>query len=502
MRAVITLLAMVGLGSIGLAQSDSARKRIIEIVQADALEGIDTDSASIRKLLGNVILKNEDVLLHCDSAYHFFESNYLDAFGNVLIEKGDTVRLTGDTLRYFGDKRTAVIVGREVVLTDNRMRLTTDELFYDLQNNFGRYADGGELINEGTTLTSKRGYYHARTKDAFFRDSVVLSTDDYTLTADTLQYNSESQTTFFHGLTEIVSEENIITCLAGWYNTENETALFKEEVRLINPPQVITADSIYYDRTLGTGKTYSNVRMVDTSENTIIICNYGEYNEIKNEMMATQQPVLISVAEGDSIFISADTLRSATDTNDVRKFNAYHGVLLFKSNLQGVCDSLAYSDVDSLLRLYQAPLLWSDSSQFSADTIHIRLVDNRISQVSLYREALIGSITDTLIYNQIKGLAIHGYFGEDTLRKMLVEGNGESIYFAQDENEAYIGLNRASCSRMWIYLKDDKVDRITFIGSPEATMTPMRDVDLGAYVLDGFKWQAELKPGKAAVLGD
>ena len=85
---------------------------------------------------------------------------------------------------------------------------------------------------------------------------------------------------------------------------------------------------------------------------------------------------------------------------------------------------------------------------------------------------------------------------------MLVEGNGESVYFAQDENKAYIGLNKATCSRMWIYMKEAKVDRITFIGSPEATMTPMRDVDLSAYALEGFKWQPELKPEKAAVLRD
>lgn len=475
--------------------TDTTRRRIIEIVQADVLEGIETDSAKIRKLLGHVILRNEDVTLHCDSAYHFFEQNFLDAFGHVIVEKGDSIRLTGDTLRYYGNKRTAQMKGKKVVLTQAQMRLTTTALFYDLQNNYGLYDNGGELHDGKAVLTSRRGHYYARSHDAFFRDSVVLKTDDYTLTADTLQYNTDNQTAYFHGPTTIVSEENTITCRGGWYNTEKELAMFKDDVRLSNPPQEVSADSLYYDRTRGTGKTYSNVMLRDTAENTIILCDYGEYNEQRNTMMATQYPVLISISEGDSIFITADTLRSETDTaNDLRSFRAYHAVKLFKSNLQGVCDSMSYSEADSLLRLYQVPILWADSSQFSADTITVLMVDNRVRQVNLYRNSIIGSMTDTLIYNQIKGLRIHGFFSDDTLRRMLVEGNGESIYFAQDEARAYIGMNKATCARMVIYMKSAQVDRITFIGAPEATMTPIKDVDLKTYSLEGFSWQEVLRP--------
>ena len=478
------------------------QKRIIEIIRADVLEGIETDSAKLRKLLGNVVLKNEDVTLRCDSAYHFYEKNYLDAFGNVVVEKGDSIRLTGDTLRYFGDRKTAQMKGKRVMLLDGTMTLTTTMLFYDLDKDFGYYQNGGELKDGKSTLTSKRGYYYANTEDAFFREDVMLFTDDYTLRADTLQYNTGNQTTYFHGPTTIVSEENVIKCESGWYNTEADIALFRKNVSLSNPPQEVIADSLYYDRNLGIGKTYSNVRMTDTAENMIILCDYGEYNEKENSMMATQFPVLINISDGDSIFITGDTLRSATDTNDVRMFRAYHAVRLFKSNLQGVCDSLYYSDTDSLLRLYQAPILWSDSSQFSADTITVMMADNRIRQVNLYRNAMIGSITDTMVYNQIKGLRIHGYFEDDTLRRMLVEGNGESIYFAQDETNAYIGMNKALCSRMWIYMKAAKVDRITFIGEPQATMFPMKEVDLRSYSLEGFLWRDDLRPQEAFRLSE
>jgi lipopolysaccharide export system protein LptA len=495
MRILLTvLLSFLGVQGYSQPGTQQPQKRIIEIVQADVLEGIETDSAKIRKLLGNVILRNEDVLLHCDSAYHFFERNYLDAFGHVVIEKGDSIRLTGDTLRYFGDKRTANIKGKKVVLTQADMRLTTTALFYDLQNNFGQYTTGGELHDGKATLTSKIGYYYARTRDAFFRDSVILRTDEYTLRADTLQYNTATQTTFFHGPTSILTDQNIITCNGGWYDTERDVAMFKDDVHLRNPPQEVSADSLYYDRNLRFGKTYSDVVMRDTDENTMILCDYGEYDERAKSMMATERPVLINISEGDSIFITADTLRSTTDTNEVRKFRAYNHVRLFKSDLQGVCDSMSYSEVDSLLRLYNVPILWTDSSQFSADTITVMMVDNRVRQVNLYRDAIIGSITDSLIHNQIKGLRIHGFFSDDTLRRMVVEGNGESIYFAQDESEAYIGMNKATCARMMIYMKAAKVDRITFIGAPEATLTPMRDVDLKSYSLEGFSWREGLRP--------
>jgi lipopolysaccharide export system protein LptA len=479
------------------AQSEP-KKRVIEIIHADVLEGIETDSASIRKLLGNVILKNEDVLLYCDSAYHFYEQNYLDAFGHVIVRKGDSITLTGDTLRYFGNQRTALMKGKRVVLTQEDMTLTTTGLFYDLSNNYGHYTNGGELRDGKATLTSRRGQYYARSRDAFFRDSVVLWTEEYTLRADTLQFNTATQTAFFHGPTRILSDQNIITCQGGWYDTENDLAMFKENVHLQNPPQEVVADSLYYDRQRGTGKAYSDVSLRDTAENTLILCDYGEYNEKENTMMATLDPVLINIAEGDSIFITADTLRSATDTvTDIRTFTAYNSVRLFKSNLQGVCDSLTYSEADSLLRLYTVPILWTDSSQFSADTITVLMVDNRVRQVNLYRNSVIGSMTDSLVYNQIKGLRIHGIFSDDTLRRMYVEGNGESIYFAQDESKAYIGMNQATCARMVIYMKAAQVDRITFIGAPEATMKPMKEVDLNSYSLEGFRWLEALRPKEA-----
>ena len=102
---------------------------------------------------------------------------------------------------------------------------------------------------------------------------------------------------------------------------------------------------------------------------------------------------------------------------------------------------------------------------------------------------------DTMFFENI-----YGYFREDTLRKMDVIGNGESLYYAQDDSGAYIGVNEATCSRMLLYFKDEQVDRITFLEKPDAKFFPMQKIDPKKKLLSEFQWLIEKKPTKEDVI--
>ena len=49
----------------------------------------------------------------------------------------------------------------------------------------------------------------------------------------------------------------------------------------------------------------------------------------------------------------------------------FHNVRFFRNDLQGKCDSLFYSDRDSVMRMYGLPVLWSDQQQISGEEIHV-----------------------------------------------------------------------------------------------------------------------------------
>ena len=338
------------------------------------------------------------------------------------------------------------------------------------------------------------GYYYARTKDAFFRDSVVLTHPDYILHADTLKYATETKTAYFFGPTTITSDENRIFCNRGWYDTKNEKAFFWQDAQLHNPPQTIWADSIYYERKNGIGRAYQNVVFQDTSQDIILYGHRTNYNDSTKTLQAFDRSVVINILDGDSLYITADTLWSLEDTTGNRTLLGYPNVRVYRDDLQAIGDSLVYRSQDSLLTLYKDPVMWSEENQFVSDTIRILLKNNKIDQVQLRNNAFLSSKDDSLVYNQIKGRDITGYFRDDTLRTMRVNGNGESAYFARDQDSAYIGLNKTVCSNMLMRFRDNQIYEVVYYGSPEADFLPIQDLTPEKSLLEGFQWRGEERP--------
>jgi hypothetical protein len=112
----------------------------------------------------------------------------------------------------------------------------------------------------------------------------------------------------------------------------------------------------------------------------------------------------------------------------------------------------------------------------------------------LLGSAFICSEIDTVRYNQIKGRNIDGFFLKNALRKVLVRGNGESVYAARDEKGAFIGINTAACSDMCIFIHNNKVERITMLSKPDATMHPVKTIPIEALRLSGFQWRSKERP--------
>ncbi len=173
---------------------------------------------------------------------------------------------------------------------------------------------------------------------------------------------------------------------------------------------------------------------------------------------------------------------------------AYNDVRIFKSDLQATCDSLSYSTLDSMFRLYRLPVIWSDTSQFTADTVQIQLANDKIDRIYLRVNSFIVNSPDELFFNQIKGKNSTAFFEDGELRRVRVEGNAESVYYALDEEEAYIGVNKTVCSEMMLEFDDDGLTGIRFYAQPTANLFPMKKADHEGLKMPGFNWQEEKRP--------
>ncbi|MBI1193940.1 MAG: hypothetical protein GC205_12340 [Bacteroidetes bacterium] len=467
--------------------------RQIEIIKADALEGFRLGNEQVRLLIGGVVLRQDAVTLTCDSALFYPDRNDVRAYGRVRINQADTIRADSDSLYFDGDAQLLRLMG-SVRLSDRSAVLTTNDLDYNLGTRIGRYRNGGKLNNQGSVLTSQFGTYLSREQTAFFQDSVVLVHPNYSLFADTLEYRTDKDLAVFHGPTRILHENNTVYCEGGSYDGQQEVGIFTRNAVLDGPPQRISGDSIVYNSETGIGKAWGNVLFTDSEKNLVQRSQYSEYDETSRTMYSTGRSLLSYVLSGDSLHLSADHVRSKTDSLDRRELFAYGDVRLFKSDLQAVCDSMIWRDADSTISLFQDPVLWSDVSQFTADTILILIRGEEVHRVNLLQQAFIVNEPDSLLYNQIRGRLVTGYFKESELVRMDVRGNGESIYFADEEGKGYLGANKALCSNMVIRLVDQQVNRISFLEKTDAIFHDLKETDFRSLRLDGFSWRLRERP--------
>ncbi len=491
MRYFSTILCFLFFFSLSASAQQS---RQIKFVKARTIEYDKAIAADAQRALGEVVFEHEGSFLYCDSAWFYTNRNAIDAFGNVHIKMSDTLNIYSDKLTYNGADKTAQLIDN-VKLIDKQTTLTTNKLLYDRKTEIAYYNEGGKIIDKENTLTSVKGYYFTREKNFFFKDKVALINPQYVIYSDTLLFNTETEVAYFFGPTDIVSKENTIYCENGWYNTKTDIASFGINSHLKNKNQYLEADSFYYDRVRDFGKAYQNVVIFDSTQNITLTGNYAEYNRYDKLSFITDSAAAIMAKNTDSLFLHADVLTVEFDSlQTTRNMFAYNHARFFSKDLQGSCDSLVYNATDTLITMYSAPVLWADKNQLSADTIVVLLRNKQLDQLKLFSSAFIISKSDSLQFNQLKGKFMHGFLSNNKLYKINVQGNAESIYYANEDNGAHLGINKAIAISMTIWLAENKIQSIVFFEKPEATLYIPTELSQKEQKLKNFNWQISKRP--------
>ncbi len=490
-----SILFSAGLKTAAQNPSDSVKLKKIEFLNADYTEYDESLGINAMRIIGRVVLRHEDVYMYADSAYRYLDRNAFDAFGRIHIEQGDSVHLYGDSLVYDGDRGLATLMGR-VRMMDPQVNMESTFITYDIKNKTAFYPDSATTRSkDNNVLKSGKGTYYVDKKEFVFTRNVSIVNPDYTVNSDTLHFKTDSEIAFFYGPTVITSDKNVIYCETGWYDTKKDICAFSKNASMDAGAQNLKADSIYYERKTGYGLAKKNVILTDTTEKTVVMGNYAESFEKDDRFLVTDSVTLILTEGADSLFLSADTLYAYNDSICDRILLAYHRVKFFRSDFQGLCDSLVYLRGDSLVQMFYSPVLWNDSNQLTANFIQFQMAEGRMKSMDLVEASFIISREDSSKYNQISGVNMHGTFEKNSLKKVDVYTNGITVYYPKDEEEGeYIGINRAESKDISIYLEDKKIDRIVFISDPKGDLSPVEDVPQDETFLPGFKWLENLRP--------
>ena len=450
-------------------------------------------------LLGNVKMTHEGAILTCKQALFYQKENFFKALQNVIIKQGDTITQTSDYLDYDANSKQALSWGN-VVLKDPEMTLTTDTLQFDRLNQKLYYRSFATIKDQTNTLNSKNGNYYLETKKFTATTKVTVVNPEHNLTSNHLDYYTNSGVAYLYGPSTITNtqNENRIYCERGFYNTKTDISYFVKNAKLYLKERTVEGDSLYYDKKKGFASATNNIEIIDTVKNFVTRGNYAEIFENNDSLFIIKRAVAISIVEKDSTFIHGDTLL-VTGIPEKRVVRTYHNVKIFKSDLQGKCDSIHTDQQSGITKMFRDPVLWSDGNQITGDTIHLisNVATEKLDSLKVLNNAFIISKDSLSIddFNQIKGRNIFGKFKENKLNLLLVKGNAESVYYNRNEETNSIEtITKEISSNIEFTLEKGQISTIKYLKASEGKTYPPSLFPEDSRKLQGFIWREDEQP--------
>jgi len=506
-KVVLTVIWLFGVAHLRAQDTIKTESDVVVLQQAAELEVIREQGKELRRYVKSDSAKTKRVIftqgamtLQCWEAIQNPITNEVRAYGEVVFTQGDSVTLNGDTAVYNGFTKIAEVWGQDVILLTDSLRLLTDRIRYDRNSGIAWYDNGGRLEDDSTTLTSQKGYYNTTTKLMTFKTKVELNNPSQKsrLTSDTLIYDTQTKKSFFVTKTYIYNEDRILIANKGIYDNGTGQADFEDNASLDNPEYIMFGDYLKYDKNTKKGAGKGNIRLYSKKDTVSIYGQYGYFDGENKFAKVWEKAIMEKPSASDTLLLQADTLVSVYDTiNNQRFVQAFYNVRIHSKEMQAVCDSLFYNYTDSTIRFFNEPILWNSGNQITGDTVKVQLKGKEIDTIHVWNNAFVVSTDSIGNFNQIKGREMISRFSDGKIKRIEVNGNGQCIYFALDNDSILLGMNYIICSNMVVLFGDsNKLESITFIYQPEAKFIPPHEIQEPDTRLKGFSWQIEKRPSE------
>ena len=180
---------------------------------------------------------------------------------------------------------------------------------------------------------------------------------------------------------------------------------------------------------------------------------------------------------------------------------ALRNVKIYRQDMQVRCDSLRYTDLDSIARFYINPIVWNEGRrQYYSDSLNVLIRNRAVERASLMSNAMIVTQEDTLLYDQIKGAEVMAFFDSTAALSRFDAIGGSTAIFYLEENGTLSTVNKVESKMLSGTFVDGTIDRIHYFDSPKNDAYPVVQFPQADRYLKGFKWEPQLKPtGKLSI---
>jgi len=285
----------------------------------------------VHKHDGNVIYthKVNGATITCDSAYHYYPSDTIEFFSNVIVRHESTV-LFGEKIFY--DGVFAKVRGRLVKMLDTERNalLKTQFIDYHIDNNLGTYSNGGTLTRVRDTIESINGIFEGNTGVFTFINDVAMKNDSIVLVCDTMLYDTHNDLTTFIGNTRLWNNDNFMMSGYGWYKPNENEISFSQKAYMQSATQEVWADSVFFDDATKNSMLFRNIQMTDTTQNIIIFGDKANISDNYETVIVTENPATLYYTTPNSQEQTSDTTYLIADTISS---------LYEKMQLKTICDT-------------------------------------------------------------------------------------------------------------------------------------------------------------------
>jgi lipopolysaccharide export system protein LptA len=448
-------------------------------ITGDSLIGRTVGGEMIREVYGNVVLTQGDVRITCNRAIQFISRNDAELIGNVVVTQENLTIRTPQGFYYGNNRRAYSNAG--LVLDDQKVILSAKTGEYLFNEEVAFFSDSVKLFDTTSTLTSDSLTYFRTEDRAVAIGNVKIVDLDNIIESDSLEHFRTTRITFADSNVKIRNFVNNVVI----YGNHLEDYPEKQYSIITENPLLVQIDTIY------TGEAVPDSVITDNEQEETIEGDIGE-PPMGNEFVA---PTDISAPYRlDTLIIKSETMEAFRDTTNI--FKAIDSVEIVRGNFASRNDLTIYYRSEEIIvtqRLEEGelPIIWSDNSQLTGDSITIHITENRISLLEVERNAFL--ISQSLIYSdrfdQISGSIVKIHFTEGEITSTEVYGGVYSIYYMYEEDEAPNGLTKSTSKDAIINFDQRRVTEVKLYGSPKTEFHPELKVrgNEPSFTLPGFR---------------
>ena len=449
---------------------------------------------------------------------------------------------------YYADLKD-VYFKKDVRLRDPAYSIDTDSLLYNSQTRLTRFiAETTIKDSSGRVIKTREGFYNQATGKAEFASRPEVTDGDMKITGNRMSIDDSLGIAQIEGNGVVIDSKNHTTIIGGLiFRNKNTDAILatKKPLMIIEQEKdtiYVTADTLFSARLSDRFKTPNNLtpdtisrkdhamNKIDSDSTQHIQADTVSGNNVagkplsrrtmseklkvknipaavKKDSVATTGPDSLlakqktdTTAIKDSVVASVesdkskDTLVFNEKDSTNRYFEAYRNVRIFSDSLQSVCDSMFYSFKDSVFRLYRDPIVWANNSQVTGDTILLFTKNKKADKVEAFENSFLVNRVENDVYNQIKSARMDGWFADGNIDSVRANAYAECIYYIQDEDSAYTGVNQSQSDIIDIYFQNKELDKVVFRSAVTGTLWPISQKSPAEMKLEGFRWLEARRP--------